>query len=79
MVVLNDGAIWSCGKLEARAQGQMAPSKHSPGGEAARQSAAARLSAHRNVPSHPTSLQPGLTEPRLTDTGLYRVELNTTC
>lgn len=42
MVVGNYFAIWSFGKLEASAQGQMAPGKPSPGGRG-RQSAADSL------------------------------------
>lgn len=54
VVVVNDGAIWSCGKLEARAQGQMAPSKPCPGGRG-RQSAADCLCTGMH---HPTSPEP---------------------
>lgn len=54
VVAENDGAIWSCGKLEARAQGQMAPSKQCPGGRG-RQSAAYCL--HTGM-HHLTLLEP---------------------
>lgn len=53
MVARNYVAIWSFGKLKARAQGQMAPGKPCPGGRG-RQSAADCLNTGMQ---HPTSLE----------------------
>lgn len=53
VVAGNYVTIWSFGKLEARAQGQMAPGKPCPGGRG-RQSAAECLNTEMQ---HPTSLE----------------------